>query len=1044
MEIFYQKNPKCRISTQCLFGIFLIGSFILGPHLAVSGKTGSTAAATLSVQQSIVKGKVISDSGQPLEGATVTNLQTQETVATDANGEFTLRQASTGNTLRISSIGHNAKDVILSSTAYQTFTLAADNELLDEVVVVGYGTQRKSDLTGAIGTLTGSKVAERNVTQTSLALQGAVPGLTVSRSNGAPGTSSTLRVRGITTIGDSDPLILVDGVPVSSIDNVPPSDIENISVLKDASAASIYGSKAAAGVILITTKKGQIGTTQLEFSYNGGFERPSNLPEYANVIRYMEMVNELQWNDVNNPANGEYPVYSQDLISNYMNLNAQNPDLYPNTDWQDVLLKDNAYRQNYLLNVTGGTDKSRTRASFGYDKTDGLYIGKDYTRITARVNNDININSVLKSSMNVYFKRTMIENPSESPMTNVYRSAPVYAAVWTNGLVADGKSGNNMYAQLLHGGFNNSWSNQLGSRASLDFTPIEGLTLSGVVAPVLTFNRGKEFRKMVQYTNFDDPNTYVGTTDWGRSNSLDESRLENYNITSQLLLNYGKDLGQHRFDALAGFEHYYLYQESLGAFSDNLQLDSYPYLNLGNNNFLRNSGNAFEYASSSYFGRINYNYARKYLLQANLRLDGSSRFHRDYRWGTFPSFSAGWVVSEEDFFNTTEALSFLKFRGSYGVLGNERIGNYPYQATINFANALIYQGNNIAVVQTAAQQGYAIESISWETTTSYNVGVDLGLLSNKLNINFDLFRKNTKDMLLTLEIPGFLGYDSPDQNAGKMHTNGWELIANWNDRKNDFRYNISVNLSDAKSVIDDLSGIQFLGNQVKMAGQEFNAWYGYKAVGIYQSADEVANSAVLNAGLMPGDIHYMDISGPDGVPDGKISAEYDKVPLGGSLPRYTYGASFDIGYKQFDFALSLQGVAKQNGYLTGNMVQAYQGSWGNMPMELEGNYYSVYNTAEQNANATYPRLSNKFTSNNYATSDFWLIDGSYFRLKNVVIGYTVPERAAHRLALKGLRVYVSGQDLLSLNKYPKGWDPEVGNSSYPITSSVNFGVNLKF
>lgn len=990
-----------------------------------------------------VSGSVVDSTGAPLEGVSVLEKGTNNGTSTNANGLFNIEVTNNQSVLVFSRIGFASLEQTVGNKTSFVIVLRAEDKISEEVIVVGYGTQRRSDLTGSIGTLTGDRVAERNIPQVSQALQGQIAGLTVTRSGSAPGAASTLRIRGVTTIGDSDPLILIDGVPASSIDNVHPADIENISVLKDAASASIYGSKAAAGVILVTTKKGSRGKTSLDFTYNIGSEKPSNLPEYANVIRYMEMVNELQWNDINNPTGGEYPVYTKDVIDNYYSLNADNPDLYPNTDWQDVLLKDQAMRQNLLLNISGGTDKVQTRITLGYDRIGGLYIGKKYQRLTARVNTNITVTDKIKSSVNVYFKRAISENPSESPMTNVYRSAPVYAAVWTNGLIAEGKSGNNMYAQLLQGGFNNGWSNQLGARASLDYQPIRGMTLSAVVAPVMNFNKDKEFRKKVQYTNFDDPSVYAGTTDWGKSNSLLESRLDNYNLTAQLLATYNKRLGLHSFDVLGGYEYYYLFQESMSAFSDNLQLDSYPYLDLRNDNFLRNTGNAFEYASNSFFGRLGYNFNRKYLFQANLRVDGSSRFHEDYRWGLFPSFSAGWVISQEDFFPQTDAISNLKLRASYGVLGNERIGNYPYQATINFARALLYQGNDIVSVQTAAQQAYAIPDISWETTTSYNVGLDMTMFDNRLNVNFDYYRKNTKDMLLTLEIPGYMGYANPDQNAGKMHTNGWELVGRWSDNIGKLKYSISANLSDARSVIDDLSGIQFLGDQVKIAGSEFNEWFGYRSLGIFQTKDDVDKSPVLNAGLAPGDLKYADISGPDGVPDGKIS-EYDKVPLGGSLPRYIYGGNIELNYGNFDFSVSFQGVAKQKARLTANMVQAYQGSWGNMPLEIDGKYWSVYNTPEQNLAAQYPRLSNKFTSNNYAMSDFWLFDGSYFRVKTIILGYTIPERLLGKAGIKGARVYVSGIDLLTINKYPRGWDPELSNTGYPITSSVNAGISLKF
>lgn len=996
--------------------------------------------AIQTAQKSVLL-RVKDEQGKPLAGVTVAIMDKGGVGSTDEKGELQLRNVLPDHKLILTMMGYERKVAGIGSESVIEVQMQKQIENLNEIVVVGYGTMKKKDLSGAVEAIQGKAISERGVNQLSQALQGQTAGLNVTRSNGSPGSSATIRLRGITSIGDSNPLILVDGIQVASIDAVNPADVENISVLKDASSASIYGSKAAAGVILITTKRGKTGRSMFDLQYYTGIDRPTNLPKTVDAVRYMNMVNELTWNDTGN--SNQFSVYPKDMIDNYATLHAQSPDQYPDTDWQSLILKDQATRNSYLLNFSAGSESVQSRISLGYDDSKGLYIGKGYKRITARVNNDIQLSKKLKSTVDLNFLKNAYTDPSENPITTMYRAAPVYAALWSDGRIAEGKGGNNIYGQILKGGYNNLWENQLSGRASLEYKPIADLRLTAVLAPTMNFNKGKEFRKKVEYTAYDNPATALGTTDWGGVNRLNERRADSYNITSQLLANYNLSKGNHNFDVLAGFENYNFFYESLSASSSNMTLDSYPYLDLGNINNLISGGNAYQNASSSLFGRLSYNYKNKYFLQGNIRADASSRFHEDYRWGTFPSISAAWVLTQEDFLKDSKVFSFLKLRGSYGILGNERIGNYPYQSIINFADALLFNGSNVVSVQTAAQQAYAIQNITWEKTKTANIGIDANFLRDRLQFNIDVYQKETSDMLLALEIPGFLGYGKPDQNAGYMDTKGWEFVGKYQDKIGELNFSVSANLSNATSKMGDLGGIQFLGNKVKFQGSEFDEWFGYRSLGIYQTQAAVAGSAVLNAGLKAGDIQYQDISGPNGTPDGIIS-EYDKVLLGGSQPHYLYGGTINLDYKGFDFGLGFQGVGKQTSQLTSNMIQPYLSSWGTLPYEVDGNYWSNYQTPEKNLTAKYPRLSNVATANNYAMSDFWLFNGSYFRLKNVSIGYTLPEGVNNKLKISNCRIYAIATDIFTKSNYPSGWDPEVSNTGYPITSSINLGISLKF
>lgn len=1016
-----------------------LGYTIQGKMIVISKKANTDSVSQL---QRKVTGVVKDETGEPVIGANVVEKGTTNGSVSDVDGNFSLN-VSEGAVLQISYIGYLVQEIPVKDKKTFNISLQEDTQTLEEVVVVGYGTMKKKDLTGSVGSVKGETLAARKTTQLSSALQGAIAGVVVTRNNSAPGSSATISVRGITTIGDSNPLIIVDGVPVDGLYDVNPNDVENISVLKDAASASIYGSRAAAGVILVTTKRAQTDQLALDYSFEYGFEKPTRLPEYANAERYMRMVNELRWNDAGNGSN-EYPTYTKDIVDNYYALNKKDPDQYPVTNWADKILKSNAPRQSHVLSLVAGSKSIKTKASLAYDKTDGLYADRYYERFTARINNDFRISKYLSSTLDFFFKRVKSHQPVVDPMNRIRVSPEIYAAEWSDGRVAGGKQGENIYGQMVYGGSNDEWTNQVGGKASIDFTPFDGFKLSGIVSPSYNFVKGKKFKKQIPYYSADDPNILEGYLKDASSTSLEESRNDSYRVTTQFLATYLKSFGSHDINLMGGYENFYAFNEDLNASRDKYELDSYPYLDLGPLEYRGNGGKAWENSYRSFFGRAVYSFQDKYLLQANIRHDGSSRFHTKYRWGTFPSFSAGWVISEESFIKSMPKLSFLKIRASWGALGNERIGNYPYQSTIGFGNELFYQGSGIVSAQSAAQLKYAIENISWEKTESFDIGIDAVFFDNRLRFTGDYYYKTTKDMLLALEIPDYMGFENPDQNTGKMNTQGFEIDLAWNDTWGDFKYGVSFNLSDFRSVMGDLGGTEFLGNQVKKKGSEYNEWYGYVSDGIFQTQEEVDNSPKLNNSVKPGDVKYLDISGPDGKPDGIISPDYDRKLLGGSLPRFLYGGNISLGYKDFDLLLGFQGVGKQNVRYSERMVKPFFEEWGNMPMLIDGNYWSKYNSDTRNLQARYPRLSTVSGAANYTMSDFWLFNGAYFRLKNITLGYTIPKAIMEKVFVKNLRIYATATDLCSFNKYPQGWDPESAADGYPITKSFIFGLSVKF
>ena len=1019
--------------------------------ITAGARTAGKQAQNKKEATKSVSGTVKDSNGDPLIGATVRVKGSSTGTVTDIDGNYTL-DVPAGADLEISYIGFVDQQIRVSNKANYNIILKENANNLEEIVVIGYGAVKKKDLTGAVAAVKGEELVNKRTTMLSNALQGTLSGVTVSRSSSAPGSgASSIRVRGITTIGESSPLVIVDGVE-GSLDYVNANDVESISVLKDAAAASIYGSKAAAGVILVTTKRGN-DTGKLDLKYNAefGWEIPTKQPSMVGVTRYLEMNNELMYND--NPTGGFFQVYTADQTKNWVNYNQSDPNNYPITDWKEMMLKSSAPRMTHTLTVSGGNKAVKSIASLSYDEVDGLYEGRGFQRYMFRSNNDFKINDKLNVALDVNIRHAKSKTKNYDPFNDMRKMPAIYPATWNDGRIASGKSGANPYGLLTDGGKSVSHSTQIAGKGQITFKPIKDLSLSAVISPFINYQKQKAFRLAAWYTLPDDPETIGGYLDAGSlyaTNKLTENRNDNWHVTSQLLANYMHNFGAHDVTLMGGFENYYMKTESLTAGRDQYELTNYPYLNIGSEDFQTNSGSGSKYTSNSFFGRLIYSYAKRYLLQANVRHDGSSRFAKNYRWGTFPSFSAGWVVSEEPFMQRAALpwLSFLKLRASWGKLGNERIGSnyYPYIALMSFGNSLFYNADgSVTSSKTARPSVLAVEDISWETTTSTDLGVDANFFDNRLHLTFDYYWKKTTDMLLAIEIPYSMGYSNPNTNAGKMSTHGYDIDLTWQDKIGDFRYSISVNFSDYLSKIDYLNNADIISSgKIKRAGVLFNEHYGYICEGIYQTSDDVNNSAKTSSTVTVGDLKYRDISGPDGTPDGNISPEYDRVPLGNSLPRYLYGGNISASWKGVDFSMAFQGVGKQNAYLSTVQVQPLRDNYGNIPAILENKYWSPFNTDAQNANAIYPRLSNVSKSNNYATSDFWIFNGSYFRLKNITLSYTLPQAWTNAIGINKTRLYVSGSDLFCISKFPDGWDPEMGSTSYPITTSLIFGVQINF
>lgn len=1005
-----------------------------------------------SAQDFALRGSVKTEQGAPIPGATIIVSGTQQGVTTDAQGNFLLRMSrkpAADAALVVSYLGCKTQTLPIGSQTSFDIELQEESTAMDEVVVVGYGTVRKKDLTGSLSSVGGEVILNRQTQTISQALQGAMPGVTVTRTNSAPGGSASIRIRGITSMteGASDPYVLIDGV-AGSIDEVNPNDIENITVLKDAASASIYGSQAAAGVILITTKRAGKSGASVTYNYTLGLDLQSETPKYMNANGYMSAVNELRYNDL--PSGGWYQEFSRDYVENYATLNRGNPDLYPNVDWMDLMLKDVGVRHSHSLTIQSGGDKRSSVLSLGFDDVDGLFRKNlSWKRYTARLNNDVQVFKWMKAAADISLRYVDQVNPHASP-AGIMRYIPsIYQAVWSDGRYAPGKDGTNKYAALMSGGEKDTDKYLVNAKFQVDITPVKGLTVTGIFSPRFSYTKIKDFQRQTPYFSYQEASLssskYIADA---QTTTLEETRGDTFAHTTQVYANYQHTFGQdHNLSAMIGYENYWYQEGDIVAKNSSFSHSLIPDLSAGGSeNVTANSKDVNQLARRSYFARLMYNYKSKYYIQGNVRRDGSSRFAPDCRWGNFLSASAGWVFTEERFMEgARKVLDHGKLRVSYGELGNERIkGYYPYQAVLANNNTMGYTGPTLTGLSGYAQAAAIVTDITWETTATIDVGLDLSMLGSRLSLTADWYYKKTRDMLLQVPIAPIMGLSDPYDNIGDMKTKGWEVSLGWRDHAGDFSYGLAFNLSDDVSKMGYIGGKEVIADgKIIREGDEYQSWYGYVSDGIYQTQAQIDNSASVGT-VYPGDLRYENFADAD--PNNPIiNAEYDRRVLASSRPHFNYGGSIDLGWRGIDFNLTFQGVGERNSYLTDEMVQPLRSQWYNVPEIVGGgNSWSRRNTIEQNRRARYPRYSWNSANNNYAISDFWLFDGSYFRVKNITLGYTLPQKWMSKIHVKHLRFAVTLTDFFTYSHFPEGWDPEVGTTGYPITKSVLFSAQIKF
>ena len=1000
-----------------------------------------------------ITGTIVDAQGIPVIGANVLVEGTTNGSITDMDGKFMIEDVAEGAQLRISYIGYKDQIVSVTSKSDYAITLKEDSQALDELVVVGFGTQKKLNLTGAVTAVSGEEMTRRPVVNTATMLQGQVPGLRVNSATGTPGDeSTTFRIRGQGTFSDagSDPLVLVNGVP-GDISHLDPSVIESVSVLKDAASAAIYGARAANGVILVTTKEGadvRDGKAHIAYHGNVGLYTPTRMYDLVtNSAEYMELYNLAQKNS------GLGNAYTQEMIDAYRNGNGSAE--YPNFDWLDYMLN-TAVVQNHNLSIAGNAGKTTYNVSLNFVNQPGTLRGFDYQKYNATVNLTSQITDFIKigtyTSL-MYGDREQPRQGQEDVLLSTLSQAPTYMpwlpddgtgeTKWTSSAYSFESHNKNMPAIIGTDTKKTFQDFDINAQLWLEVNLAKGLTWHTKGAARLQSGKTKEWGGSdVPVYNY-HTGEQAGYLDRGSNGfTVEDTRRFYTNLYTYLKYDVSTADQNHNFSIMAGYNQESEKYETVKAYRKDYAFDL-PVINAGSQANWSNEGAEEEWAIMSVFGRFNYNYKERYLFEANMRYDGTSRISSENRWGIFPSFSIGWRLTEEDFVKNLNWswLNNFKVRASWGQLGNQNIGLYPYQAMIESVNNYPFDKTNETVAY--QQKAYANRDIKWETTTITDVGVDMQVFDG-LNVTFDWYKKVTSDILRSSQVSALLGMTAPTVNNGEVQNTGIEVAFNYSNMIQSgifegLQYNAGFYFDRSRNKLTQFGAEEIDNYYLRREGLPYNEYYMLECIGIFATEEEIANSPKqFNDNTLPGDLKYKDQNG-DNVIDNN-----DRIPMGGRFPDFEYSVNLGASWKGFDLSLTGQGVDGK---------KFYTNEWGMYPFRQGSaptkEYVEGMWTEENPYNAKFPRLYfDDFGGNkNTRPNSYFLQNASYFRLKNLTFGYTLPKQWTDKVKMSRVRIYFSGDNLVTFTKF-YGLDPERETdgraAQYPQNKICSFGVNVEF
>lgn len=989
-----------------------------------------TRNKTLSTQQKArtINGIITDEKGEAIIGANVSVKGTTNGTITDVDGNFSLANISDNDIIVISYIGYTPQEIRVGKQTSLKVILKEDTQAIDEVVVVGFGTQKKVNLTGSIGTVKADEVLKsRPVTNVQELLAGSVPGMVVTKGSGAAGSGASINIRGTSTIGDSSGvLVLIDGIP-GNIYTLNPNDIESVSILKDAASAAIYGSRAANGVILVTTK-GAKATERptVEFSSNIGIQNPQFKLDFVGAEDFMRLYDQAMIND------GKQAVYGEQGIQD---LHAGK---YVDNKWYKEIYKKNTVINNTHVALSGKEKSISYRFSISNDYQDGNLPNNNYNRLIFKPDMRFQVLKNLEARASLQYTQTNIKNPNGGTtiwQTQAARISPVTPIYNTDGSYATGGAmGGNPIAGVNKSGYSKERHKEMMAIFDVSYSPLKDWNIKGNIA-TYSHNTTYKDRKNTYYLYDNDGN--IAKTE-NQVSSLKETNTYNFRTQLQFTSDYSfKIAADHNFKVLAGYSQEYYKSDGFWASRDKLPFDGIDVLNTGSDNKQNgsadNDGNEYsnDVAVQSWFGRLNYDYQGKYLFEASLRADGSSRFAKGHRWGVFPSFSGGWNIHREAFMMpASNWLSELKVRASWGILGDaEKVGYYPTAQILSY-DPKIYAFNDKLVG--GAYNNIAVNTnITWEESKYTNFGLDFGVLDQRIKLSADYFINMRDNILYRPPVPSEFGLNAPYSNMLKMKNQGMDIMASYQDSKGDFRWGVDVNLSYSKNKVLEMGDSERWiedNNKVTYLNDRYQLPYGYEAIGLFQSEEEIASSPD-QGNVLPGNIKFKDQNN-DNVID-----EKDRVVLNRKVP-VNFGMNLSFGYKDFDFSMNMYGKLNFKKYLQGYEGWAFYLTDNARPMHLDA-------WSETNRDASYPRLTLSNTANDYDSryNSFWLRTADYLKIQNIQIGYTVPKSALERVNIQYLRLYLSGQNLATITGYD-GFDPEGG--WYPLARTFSFGFNLQF